>query len=67
MICFTRLVTVGHSCHEANLEGNLEARHASVCKLIYRVGQINWDKIHFSITGLFMGGFGSNFVRISIK
>ena len=33
----------------------------------YRVGQINWDKIHFSITDLFMGGFGSNFVRISIK
>ena len=33
----------------------------------YRVGQINWDKIHFSITDLFLGGFGSNFVRISIK
>ena len=34
---------------------------------LYRVGQINWDQIHFSITDLFMGGFGSNFVRISIK
>ena len=33
----------------------------------YRVGQINWDKIRFSITDLFMGGFGSNFVRISIQ